>query len=117
MGWDIGLGDEIQVEIDVLEKRISDRNLNPQSSQAIENVLAKVQDFIKNGDTFEAINYLIDNGSFETESRSQEVNLLSGQWNETQRKIDLGQISDSEAGQIRNRISSAILKIAGESNK
>lgn len=117
IGWDIGLGDEIQVEIDVLEKRIKDNNLECQPSYAIENVLARVQDFIRKGYTIEAINCLIDNGSFENESRKQEVYLLSGQWNELEQKINLGLINYSEAGQIRNRISSAILKITDESKK
>lgn len=117
IGWDIGLGDEIQVEIDVLEKRINDNNLSTEPSHAVENVLAKVLDFIRIGDTVDAINYLIENGLFETELRKQEVHLLSGQWNQIERKINLGLISDSEAGPTKNRISSAILKIANESKK
>ncbi|HRD79146.1 MAG TPA: hypothetical protein PLL53_00205 [Saprospiraceae bacterium] len=117
VGWDIGLGDEIQVEIDVLEKRINDHSFSILPSRSIEKVLSKVQDFIKNGETVEAINYLIENGSFESESRKHEIYLLSGQWKEMERKINLGLISDSEAGLTRNRISSAILKITDESKK
>ena len=117
IGCDIGLGDEIQVEIDVLEKRIKDNHIDAQSSNSVENVLARVQEFIRKGDTIEAIDYLIDNDSFENESRKRDVYLLSGQWKELERKMNLGLISDMEALGIRNRISYTILKITDESKK
>ncbi|WP_373551159.1 hypothetical protein [Haliscomenobacter sp.] len=117
IGWDIGLSDEIQVEIEVLEKRMNDNKFNTKPAGAIENILTNVQEFIKKGYTIEAINYLIDNRLSENESVKRDIYLLSGQWEELERKINLGLINDADAGLTRNRISNAILKITNEFGK
>ena len=111
IGWDIGLGDEIQVEIEILEKIINDKNFTPKTNETIENLLTNVREHIKKGHTIEAINYLINNDSFDNESIKSDFCILSGQWKELERKVNLGLINDKEAGPTRNRISNAILNM------
>ncbi|MBK9487825.1 MAG: hypothetical protein IPO07_02800 [Haliscomenobacter sp.] len=117
LGWDIGLGNEIQVEIEVLEKLIASSNINHKSGKSTEELLGKVQGFIKNGQTLKAIEYLLDEDKIAIESIKFGFLQLSGQWKENEWKVNLGLVNDTEAGQTRNRITNAVLNLAKEIEK
>lgn len=117
LGWDIGLGNEIQIEIDVLERIITQNSINHKSSNLTEELLATIQGFIKNGQTIKAIEYLLDEDIIATESIKSDFIQLSGQWKENERKVNLGLVNDMEAGQTRNRITNAVLNMVKEIEK
>lgn len=114
LGWDIGLEEEIQIEIDALEKMIANKIVKQNPINSIEELLGKVQDFIRKGKTIKAIEYLLDNDKIEIKSLKTDFIQLSGQWKEIERKVDLGLVNDIEAGQTRNRITNAVLNLIDE---
>jgi Effector-associated domain 11 len=115
LGWDIGLGDEIQVEIDVLEKFItcSSNTFTTKASLSADHY-EKMHIFIRNGQTLEAIDYLIDGKIIESKTKKFDLIQLSGQWKENERKTNLGLIDEIQSGQTRGRITNAVLNFVNE---
>jgi hypothetical protein len=110
VGWGIGLDKEIQVEIDVLEKIITEKGNTIQGNQDISTteLFNHVQNFIKNGQTMKAIDYLINLYNVENKSERMDFVQLSGQWKEVERKVNLGIMDNTEAEKTKNRITNAV---------